>query len=148
MTPAAGALAPDYGVAYSQAFAASGGAAPYTYALTGTLPAGLVFDTASGTLSGTATEPGSFPVTVTATDSSTGAAAPFAVAANYDVQVAAAAIVIDPAALAAGTVASASSPVLTASGGGAPYPVAEVVWNGPAGRRRGRAPAVSVSRTR
>ena len=121
LTPAAGTLEPDYGVAWSQAFSASGGAAPYTYALTGTLPAGLVFDAASGTLSGTATEAGNFPVTVTATDSSTGAAAPFSVSADYEVQVVSAAIVITPAALADGIAGRAYSQALGASGGIGPY---------------------------
>src|SRR3546814_1655577 len=60
LSPAAGALTANYGVAYSQVFAASGGAAPYSYTLTGTLPAGLSFDIASGTLSGVPAEQGSF----------------------------------------------------------------------------------------
>jgi hypothetical protein len=47
-------------------FTATGGTAPYTFALTGALPAGLTF--AAGVLSGTPTETGSFAVTVTATD--------------------------------------------------------------------------------
>src|SRR3546814_15428759 len=34
LSPAAGALTANYGVAYSQVFAASGGAAPYSYTLT------------------------------------------------------------------------------------------------------------------
>src|SRR3546814_6674123 len=58
LSPAAGALTANYGVAYSQVFAASGGAAPYSYTLTGTLPAGLSFDIASGTLSGVPAEQG------------------------------------------------------------------------------------------
>lgn len=53
---------------FSQTFIASNGTAPYSYAITGTLPDGLTFDTSSGTLSGTATETGSFPVYMVATD--------------------------------------------------------------------------------
>src|SRR3546814_500123 len=79
LSPAAGALTANYGVAYSQVFAASGGAAPYSYTLTGTLPAGLSFDIASGTLSGVPAEQGSFPISVVATDSSTGAGAPYSI---------------------------------------------------------------------
>jgi hypothetical protein len=56
------------GTNYSQTFTASGGTAPYGFALTGTLPAGMSFT--SPTLSGTPTEAGSFPITVTATDAS------------------------------------------------------------------------------
>ena len=47
-------------------FTATGGIEPYTFALTGTLPTGLAFN--AGVLSGTPTQTGSFPVTVTATD--------------------------------------------------------------------------------
>ncbi|WP_158637929.1 Ig domain-containing protein [Sphingomonas ginsenosidivorax] len=56
------------GVTYSASIAASGGTAPYAYAVTaGALPAGLVL-AADGTLSGTPTAGGSFGVTITATD--------------------------------------------------------------------------------
>ncbi|WP_371108270.1 putative Ig domain-containing protein [Rhizobium sp. RCC_161_2] len=58
--------------AYSQTIAASGGTAPYSYAISaGVLPAGLTLSSA-GTLSGTPTASGTFNFTVTATDSSTG----------------------------------------------------------------------------
>src|SRR5262249_8170374 len=56
------------GTAYSQTFTATGGTAPYSFALTGSLPTGLSFT--SPTLSGTPTQSGSFPITVTATDAS------------------------------------------------------------------------------
>lgn len=53
---------------YSQQIAASGGQAPYTFAVTvGTLPAGLTLTT-GGLLSGTPTATGTFNFTVTATD--------------------------------------------------------------------------------
>ncbi|MBB2488233.1 putative Ig domain-containing protein, partial [Mitsuaria sp. WAJ17] len=56
------------GTAYSQAVTASGGTAPYSYAVTaGALPAGVSLS-AGGTLSGTPTAGGSFAFTVTATD--------------------------------------------------------------------------------
>jgi large repetitive protein len=57
---------------YSQSIDASGGTAPYTFAVTsGALPAGLTLSS-SGTLSGTPTAGGSFNFMITATDSSTG----------------------------------------------------------------------------
>ncbi len=57
---------------YTQSFVASGGIGPYTYILTGTLPAGLSLSTA-GVLSGTPSVTGGpYTFTVTATDSSTG----------------------------------------------------------------------------
>ncbi|PRY22442.1 putative Ig domain-containing protein, partial [Spirosoma oryzae] len=61
------------GTAYSVVFTASGGTSPYTYAiLAGSLPAGLTL-ASNGTLSGIPTASGSFNITVTATDASTGA---------------------------------------------------------------------------
>ncbi len=57
------------GVYYSQTITASGGTAPYTYAVTaGALPSGLTLSS-GGVLSGTTTAGGSFGFTVTATDS-------------------------------------------------------------------------------
>src|SRR5262249_56892317 len=56
------------GAAYNQTFTATGGTAPFTFALTGTLPTGLSFNAATATLSGTPTQSGNFTITVTATD--------------------------------------------------------------------------------
>ena len=57
------------GAAYSQTVTASGGAAPYTYAVTGgALPPGLALNTTSGAITGTPTATGAFNFTVTATD--------------------------------------------------------------------------------
>jgi streptogramin lyase len=48
------------------------GTPPYAYALTsGTLPAGLTFQASTGSITGTPTAPGSFPISVQVTDSST-----------------------------------------------------------------------------
>lgn len=122
MTPAAGTLNVPYAAPFSQQFSASGGVAPYAFALTGTLPNGLSFDDTTGLLSGTATQPGSFPISVTATDSSTGTGAPFAVIASYTLNVGAPTITIAPATLAAATAGAAYTPVsLVASGGIGPY---------------------------
>lgn len=57
------------GTAYAVTITASGGAAPYSFAVTsGTLPAGLALDPA-GTISGTPTAAGTASITVTASDS-------------------------------------------------------------------------------
>jgi hypothetical protein len=54
------------GVAFnSGALTASGGTAPYTYAVVGTLPTGLTINTTTGAVTGTPTASGSFPITVT-----------------------------------------------------------------------------------
>ena len=120
MNPAAGTLNAPYGVAYSQAFTAGGSAGPFNYVLTGALPAGVTFS--GNTLSGTPTVPGSYPITVTATDTVlTGAGAPFSVAQNYTLDVPAPTIVVNPATLADGISAQAYSETLAASGGVGPY---------------------------
>jgi lysophospholipase L1-like esterase len=60
------------GVAYSQILAASGGAQPYTWSLaSGSLPAGLALNPATGVISGTPTGSGASTFTVKATDSLT-----------------------------------------------------------------------------
>jgi uncharacterized protein YhjY with autotransporter beta-barrel domain len=120
MSPPAGALNASYGVAYSQAFTAGGSPGPYTYALTGALPAGVSFS--GNTLSGTPTVPGSYPITITATDTVlTGAGAPFSIAQNYTLTIAAPTIAIAPATLPDPTAGSAYAQTLTATGGVAPY---------------------------
>ena len=57
------------GSSYSATVQASGGVPPYAWTLqAGALPAGIALDGATGTLSGTATESGDFPVTIRVTD--------------------------------------------------------------------------------
>src|SRR5690606_32102597 len=108
------------GTAYSQAISAGGGVAPYSFALTGTLPAGLTL-AADGTLAGTPTEAGTFNLTVTATDANgqTGSRA-------YALRIAAPALAIDPAggALPGARAGSAYTQALQVSGGQAPYTAA------------------------
>ena len=59
----------ETGVFYDSSVIASGGTAPYSYAVTGMLPPGLVLNPATGQISGTPTLSGSYPFTITATDS-------------------------------------------------------------------------------
>nr|WP_308683760.1 putative Ig domain-containing protein [Xanthomonas arboricola] len=105
------------GTAYSQTLSASGGTAPYTYALaSGTLPAGITL-ASNGTLSGTATVEGSFNVTVTATD-----AGSFTGNQAYTLTVAGPNLVLPASTLPAGTAGQAYSAAITpATGGTAPY---------------------------
>src|SRR5690606_16282714 len=53
---------------YAEILAASGGTAPYTWSVTGSLPGGLSLDGATGLISGTPTAVGSFSFTVEVTD--------------------------------------------------------------------------------
>lgn len=116
------------GTAYSQTLSASGGTAPYTYAVTaGALPAGLNLST-GGALSGTPTVAGNFNFTVTATD-----AGSFGAAQAYTLAIAAPTLTIAPPTLPGGTVGTAYSQTLSASGGTAPYSFAVTAGTLPAG---------------
>jgi hypothetical protein len=88
-------------IAYSATMTASGGTAPYTYSLSGSLPAGMSF-TNAGVLSGTPTASGTFNITITAQDNSTGTGAPYTKANNYSLVVNALPTISFPA-LTAGT---------------------------------------------
>ncbi|MGD7246808.1 putative Ig domain-containing protein [Ralstonia pseudosolanacearum] len=135
ITPAAGSLSATSGVAYSQAFVAASGTAPYTYALSvnsGALPTGLSFNTATGVLSGTPTTAGTANFTVTGTDSSTGTG-PYTVSATYTLTTSAPTISLAPATLTGATVGTAYSQSVTASGGTAPYTYAVTSGALPAG---------------
>ena len=121
------------GASYSQTIAASGGVAPYSYAVTaGALPAGWTLSPA-GALTGTPTAGGTFNFTVTATDSSTGAGAPYSASRAYSLTVAAPTITIAPTTLPAGIMGDAYSQTIAAANGTAPYTFALVAGAMPAG---------------
>ena len=107
------------GISYSQTLTASGGAAPYTYAVTaGALPAGLSLAT-DGTISGTPTEAGSFGFTVTAADASTPTG--YSGSANITLVIDLPTLTLLPTSLTNATAATAYSASMTALGGTSPY---------------------------
>ncbi len=117
--------------AYSQSVTAGGGTAPYTYAVTsGALPTGLSLSSA-GTLSGTPTAGGSFSVTISATDSTTGTG-PFTGSRAYTLSVGSPTLAIAPASTAGLTAVAGAgySQTFTASGGNSPYTYALTVNSG------------------
>ncbi len=121
MTPAAGNLPMNYGVATTINFASNGGTAPYSYALvSGALPVGVNL-TSAGVLSGTPTVPGNYSIAVRTTDASTGAGAPFSLQQNYTIVVGLPTINIDPPSLPNGSAGVAYNAQLSSSGGIAPY---------------------------
>jgi sugar lactone lactonase YvrE len=120
--------APVIGTAYSQAITASGGTAPYTFAVSsGALPSGLTLS-ASGILSGTPTAVGSFVFTIQATDS-----ASLTGSQSYTVNIAAPTITVTPSSLPNGTVASSYSQTISATGGSGSYTYAVTAGSLPAG---------------
>ncbi len=106
------------GTAYSGTLQASGGTAPYTWSISsGSLPAGLTLS-AGGGVSGTPTTAGPAKFTATVTDSSSPAQSK---SASVMLTIGASSLAITSSSLAAGTVGSAYSGLLQASGGTAPY---------------------------
>ncbi|MFC5373244.1 IPT/TIG domain-containing protein [Brevundimonas faecalis] len=98
--------------------AVSGGKAPYTIVVSG-LPAGLTAD-AAGVISGVPTATGTFQVTTTITDSSTGAGS-FTSTDIRMLTIGAPTIIITPSSLGSGQAGQAYSQSLTASGATGPY---------------------------
>lgn len=116
------------GAAYSATATATGGIAPYTFAIPpGSVPPGLTLSS-SGTLSGTPTAGGSFNFTVIATDAhgQTGTRA-------HAFTVSTPTISLVPATLVSGSVANVYSQTITASGGTGGYSFAVTAGSLPAG---------------
>ena len=110
----------NVGSLYSQLITASGGLAPYTYAVTsGALPAGLVLNPTSGLLSGTPVGTGTANFTITATDANG-----CQVVLVYALQVLGPicpTILVNPATLPTAIPGTPYAQFVTASGGVAPY---------------------------
>lgn len=103
------------GVAYSQTITASGGASPFTFAITsGAQPTGLNL-ASNGKLTGTPTANGTFNFDVTATDKNncTGTK-------SYSITIGCPNITLSPSSLPSGTINVPYSQTITASGGAAP----------------------------
>ncbi len=116
------------GVAYSTALSASGGTAPYTFAVTsGTLPGGLSLSSA-GVLSGTPAAAATVTLGFTATDAR-GADG----SASLSLVVNAAPLVLTTTTLPSGTAGLAYSATLAASGGVTPYTYAVATGTLPPG---------------
>ena len=103
------------GTSYSETITASGGTSPYSFTVTvGAEPPGLTLGS-DGTLSGTPTTAGDYDLTVEATDAS-GCSGIL----DYSITVCSV-ITVSPSTLPNGTVGTAYSQIITASGGTEPY---------------------------
>ncbi|MFN3887311.1 MAG: beta strand repeat-containing protein [Aquabacterium sp.] len=106
--------------AFSQTLSASGGAGPYSFAVTaGSLPPGMV-QASGGLLNGTPTGGGTFNFTITATDSSA-APGPYSGSQAYSLTVTAPTITLSSTSLPGGTRSVAYNASVSASGGTTPY---------------------------
>ncbi len=110
------------GVAYSATLVATGGAAPYSWTITGSgLPPGLLLSP-DGSITGTPTSSGSVFFSATATDSASATVTKSFILAIADAN--SGASITTPASLPDAVVGSAYSQTLSATGGTAPY-----VWS-------------------
>jgi hypothetical protein len=92
----------------------SGGTAPYTFSIVGTLPAGLTLNTTTGAVTGTPTAAGSFKVQVKDALGATNCGCPITISS--------ASLVVSCGSVSSGKVgASFNSGSMTVSGGTAPY---------------------------
>ncbi|KAB2860314.1 MAG: hypothetical protein F9K43_23040, partial [Bauldia sp.] len=84
LAPPSASFAAAYAAPISQQISATGGVGPYSYAVSGNLPAGVAIDPATGVIAGTPTAVGSFAFSVTARDDgATGPGAPFTAQGSY-----------------------------------------------------------------
>jgi putative Ig domain-containing protein len=104
---------------YTAMVQASGGVPPYAWSVqSGALPAGIALDGATGTLSGTATESGDFPVTIRVTDAASGTAD---VDLTIHVESGPAPLAITPPGPLVATIGTTASAQFSATGGTPPY---------------------------
>jgi hypothetical protein len=115
------------GTSYTKTITASGGTSPYTFTTTaGALPTGLTLTT-GGSLSGTPSATGTYNFTIGASDGpgDSGSRA-------YSVKVGVA-LTVSPTGLPSGTVGTAYTQTITASGGTAPYTFTKTAGTLPSG---------------
>ena len=131
------------GTAYNQTVTASGGASPYSYAITaGALPPGVTLNTTTGAITGTPTATGAFNFTVTATDGGS-----FTGARAYSFNMGSPNFTLSPSALPGATVGVTYNQPITAGGGTAPYTYSVVAGAIPPGLSVSSAGVVSGTPT-
>ena len=107
------------GTAYSASVSATGGTTPYTWSTTtGALPGGLTLNASTGAITGTPTTAGTFDFTVEVTDSE---ATPATAQKALSITISPATLAITTTSLTGGTVGTAYSASVSATGGTTPY---------------------------
>ncbi|MCD9087349.1 Ig-like domain-containing protein [Stenotrophomonas sp. SY1] len=134
LSPATGsAFNGSVGTGFSQRFSLSGGVAPYQFAplsvTVGTMPSGLGFDTATGTLSGTPTSAGTVAFMIAASDSNGSTS----VVQSYTLTVAAPTLSLSPGTLPNAVQGTTYNQTLSTTGGSAPYTYAITSGAAPTG---------------
>ncbi len=110
------------GDSYSGTLAATGGTSPYTWSISsGHLPAGLTLAANTGVISGAPTASGNYSFVVAVVDSSSSVQSATATVSMSVTVAAAAQLAISSSSLPSGTIGSAYSNLLQATGGTAPY---------------------------
>jgi hypothetical protein len=103
---------------YSATISAFGGAQPYTWSITGSLPAGLTLNSSTGVISGTPTTAGTSSFTINVTDQTS--PTPETATANLSITIIPP-LGITTTALPSGSVGASYTASLTETGGVAPY---------------------------
>src|SRR5436190_1883374 len=132
ITTASPLVSGTVGTAYSQTLAATGGTPPYAWSIiSGSLPAGLTLNVTSGANSGTPTTPGTSNFPVQLIDSTSGnASKPYTTLFR---STAPPLSITTASPLLSGTVGTAYSQTLAATGGTAPYAWSVISGSLPAG---------------
>ena len=107
------------GSPYTVTFTQTGGAGTITWSVTGALPTGITLNSSSGVLSGTPTQTGSFPITITATDSATCTGS-----RSYTLVIACQTITVNPATIPQGTAGTAYTTTFTQANG-----IGTITWS-------------------
>jgi hypothetical protein len=118
------------GASYSQTVQSVGGTSPFTWSVSGSLPAGLSLSSSTGAITGTPTTVGSTTFTVKVTDSASPA---LSAQQALTIVVVPPPVVIATTSLAGGIVGTAYSATLTATGGTSPFTWSVISGSLPAG---------------
>ena len=121
------------GTSYSNLVQASGGTTPYTWSISGSLPAGLSMSTSTGLISGTPTATGTANFTVTVTDAGSPAQTKSVPLSIVIAAPTPSALAITSSSMPAGTNGTSYSGALQASGGTSPYAWSITAGSLPAG---------------